>query len=71
MEDKVLHVSGAASALFKSAPPLIVSGLSLFGVPLQEWVYAMTLIWLLWQLAWSIWDRFFKQKPQGRKRGQR
>jgi hypothetical protein len=73
MEDKVLHVSGAASALFKSAPPLIVSGLGFMGVPLQEWLYAVSLVWILWQLGWSIWDRFGKPKPQPqtRKRGTR
>jgi hypothetical protein len=71
MEDKVLHVSEAASAFFKSAPPLIVSGLSFMGVPLQEWLYVVSILWILWQLCWSIWDRFFKPKPPVRKRGVR
>lgn len=64
--------TGAASAVggivVKSAPPVAVSGLSLAGVQMQDWVYIATLIWIAIQAAAFLWDRFGKRKTtRGRK----
>jgi hypothetical protein len=43
--------------VMKSAPPVAVTGLSLAGVPLQDWVYVLTLIWLACQIVGWVIDR--------------
>lgn len=66
--------TGAASAVggiaVKSAPPVAVSGLSLAGVQMQDWVYIATLLWIAIQAGVFLWDRFGKKRrttSRGRK----
>lgn len=35
----------------KAAPPLAVSGLSVMGLPLSEWVYVLTAIYIAFQIV--------------------
>lgn len=51
----------AAAELSKLTPPVAVSGLSVAGVPLNEWVYILTIVWIAWQIGWSIKDRIDKR----------
>ncbi len=44
-----------------TAPSLAVSGLALFNVPLQEWVYIVTIAFTLWQFGLSI-RKFIKER---------
>lgn len=64
--------TGAASAVgamaIKSAPPVAVTGLSLAGVPLQDWVYIATLVWISIQAAVFLWDRFVKPRRKSKRR---
>lgn len=54
-EEAAGAASGAVAAVLKSTPPFAVAGLSLAGVPLQDWVYVLTLIWLGCQIVgWAI-----------------
>ena len=53
----MIEAPSAASAAFKSAVPVAVSGLSLMGIPLQEWVYIATLAWIAYQFGASVYDR--------------
>jgi hypothetical protein len=53
----MIEAPSAASAAFKSAVPVAVSGLSLMGIPLQEWVYIATLCWIAYQFGASVYDR--------------
>lgn len=42
----------------KTSPAVAVSGMTLFGVSLSEWVYLLTIIWLVLQIgdwAWKKW----------------
>lgn len=44
----------------KLAPTAAVSGLSLIGVPLQEWVYIVTILYTVLQIGYfvyNIWKR--------------
>lgn len=63
--------TGAASAAtgmaVKSAPPVIVSGLQLFGVPLNEWVLIATLAWIGLQSAYFLWEKVIRPMRQQRK----
>lgn len=35
----------------KAAPPVAVAGVSIAGIPLSEWVYALTAVYLLFQIV--------------------
>lgn len=58
-------IETVAEAITKSTPPVTVSVLSLGGIPLSEWVYILTIVWVLWQLGCSVYDRW--EKRHGRK----
>lgn len=38
-------------ATFRGAPPLSVVAVTLAGIELQDWVYGLTIIWLLVQIV--------------------
>ena len=59
------NIETAAEVIAKSTPPVTVSVMSLGGIPLSEWVYILTIVWVLWQLGWSVHDRV--EKRRGRK----
>ena len=59
------HIETAAEVIAKSTPPVTVSVMSLGGIPLSEWVYILTIVWVLWQLGCSVYDRV--EKRRGRK----
>lgn len=40
----------------KTSPPVAVSALTLLGVPLQEWVYIVTIVFVLLQSAKLVYD---------------
>jgi hypothetical protein len=54
--------SAAVAATYKSAPPVVVSGLAVAGISLQEWVYVLTVVWLVLQMIGWTWDRFIKAR---------
>ena len=43
--------SEATQIATRGAPPITVAGLSLGGVQLQDWVYILTIIWLVFQIT--------------------
>jgi len=47
--------------ILKSAPPVTVSAVSLAGMSLQEWVYILTIIWLVLQITSWVWNKFKKE----------
>lgn len=49
--------SGVAAVAAKNGPPLIVTGLSFLGVPLQEWVYIATILWIVYQFVMDVRKR--------------
>ena len=59
------HIDTAASSasaavayvVAKNAPPVTVVGLSLAGVPLQEWVYIVTIAWIVYQFVMDVRKR--------------
>lgn len=48
----------------KATPPLAVAGASLAGMGLQEWVFALTIVYLALQIAHLIW-KFFREGRRG------
>ena len=59
------NIETVVEVITKSTPPVTVSVMSLGGIPLSEWVYILTIVWVLWQLGWSVHDRL--EKRRGRK----
>lgn len=43
--------------VMQNAPPLTVTTLSLFGVPMQEWVYVLTALYLGMQIGYFIYTK--------------
>lgn len=53
------------TASAKAAPPLAVSGLTISGVTLQDWVYIATLVYLAFQIYVIIRDKIVHYKAKG------
>lgn len=53
------------TASAKAAPPLAVSGLTITGVTLQDWVYIATLIYLAFQIYVIVRDKIVHYKAKG------
>lgn len=49
-----------AGEITKAAPPVTVTGLSLFGVTLNEWVLIATLTYTLLQMGYFIYTKFIR-----------
>lgn len=48
------HQDTAAALTAKAAPAVAVTGASLMGVGLQDWVYGLTIVYLLLQIVWFV-----------------
>ena len=62
-------IATAATAAVKSAPPVVVSGMTLAGYSLNDWVLVATLMWIAVQMCWFIWSNIIK--PRRRQGGAR
>lgn len=49
-----------APATIKAAPAVAVTGVAVAGVPLQEWVYILTIVYLLLQIGVLVLDKVRK-----------
>ncbi len=58
------------TATAKAAPPLAVSGLTISGVTLQDWVYIATLVYLAFQIFVIVRDKIVNYRSKGAARGQ-
>jgi hypothetical protein len=47
----------------KASPPVAVIGLALGGITLQDWVFILTLIYLVLQITWLVWSKFLRKAP--------
>lgn len=58
----------AASMATKAAPPVAVSAASVAGLPLSEWVYILTILYLIAQIVWFVIQRVkdYKEYMNGR-----
>lgn len=67
-------VHDIAVGALKSAPPVVVSVIKLFGISLSDWVLIFTLMWLLLQMGGWCWDRYKRLRfshPEHDRRRQR
>lgn len=42
----------------RAGPGIGVGGLSLFGLPLQDWVYILTAVYTILQIGLFLWNRY-------------
>ena len=61
------------SEVVRFAPPTVVSGITVLGLPLHEWVYALTIIYTLVGIATMIKKHWFsdtscKESPPKKQR---
>lgn len=47
--------------VIKTLPPATVSGMIVWGIPLNEWILILTGAWIIIQLGFLIYDRFTKR----------
>ncbi len=47
--------------VIKTTPPIGVSALSIFGIPLSDWVYVVTILYVLIQIYVLIYKTFIKK----------
>ncbi|MGL6537860.1 hypothetical protein ACSZNU_17895 [Aeromonas hydrophila] len=66
-QEEDLATAAAAAGVAKSAPPVVVSGMTLAGYPLNDWVLVATLLWIVVQMGWFIWSNIIKprRRPGG------
>ncbi|ALF01682.1 pinholin [Caulobacter phage Percy] len=55
-------------AAVKASPSVMVSGMTMFGIPLNEIVLLLTALYTVLQIGWFMWDHFIKDKVNGRRR---
>ena len=61
MHDHTLAVDGVSYAT-KIAPPLAITGASMFGLPLSDWVYILTIFYTLLQTGYFLWKLLHRDK---------
>lgn len=59
-----VHSDSAGTVAAKLAPPLTVGGLSVFGIPLNDFVLVVTGVYASLQIGFLLYDRFFKRKEK-------
>ena len=50
------------SEVVRFAPPTVVSGIAVLGLPLHEWMYVLTIIYTLVGIATTIKKHWFDNK---------
>lgn len=63
-KEEELVTAAAAAGVAKSAPPVVVSGMTLAGYSLNDWVLAATLLWIAIQMGWFVWSNIIKPRCQ-------
>lgn len=48
--------------IVKTTPPIGVSALSLMGIPLSDWVYIVTIVYVLIQIYVLLYKTFYSNK---------
>ncbi|WP_139407341.1 hypothetical protein [Aeromonas veronii] len=64
-EEELATAAAGVAGVAKSAPPVVVSGMTLAGYSLNDWVLAATLVWIAVQMGWFIWSNIIKQRKGG------
>jgi len=52
------YASEIAASTAKAAPPLTVSAISLGGIPLNEWVFILTILYTVIMIAEKVWKLY-------------
>ena len=46
----------------KSAPPVAITGITLVGISLSDWVLIATLTYTFLQMGWFVWDKMIRPR---------
>lgn len=61
-----VHSEGVGTVAAKLAPPLTVGGLTVFGIPLNDFVLVLTGVYAALQISFLLYDRIFKSRKEKR-----
>ncbi|WP_323063533.1 hypothetical protein [Aeromonas jandaei] len=64
-EEELATAAAGVAGVAKSAPPVVVSGMTLAGYSLNDWVLVATLLWIAVQMGWFIWSNIIKLRKGG------
>lgn len=53
------HTESLAAAAIKLSPPASVVAVSVAGMSLQDWVYALTLLYTVLLIAQHVWSKWY------------
>lgn len=63
-----MQQSDFTTELVKSAPPIAVGGLTLFGVGLSDWVLLMTLVYTVLQVYILVRDKLIRNRDGSKRK---
>lgn len=66
-EESMATASALGGTAVKSGPPVLVSSMTLAGYSLNDWVLVATLLWIVVQMGWFLWQNIIR--PRAGKRG--
>ena len=52
------HIGEIALSTIKTAPPITITGMIIFGYTVQDWVCVLTGIWVLLQIYLALYNHF-------------
>lgn len=51
-----------AGEITKAAPPVSITGLTLAGVQLSDWVLILTALYTILQIGWFVYSKFIRKE---------
>lgn len=52
-----MHEPSQVVEAVKAAPPFTVAGMALCGIPLQDWVFLLTIVYLILQIGYFVFSK--------------
>lgn len=54
------EAAGGIAAAFKAAPPVGIAAATFAGIGLQDWVYALTIVYTLLMICQHVWSKYLQ-----------
>lgn len=61
-EEGFATAAATAAGVAKTAPPVLVSGMTLAGYSVNDWVLVATLMWIAVQMGWFLWQNIIRPR---------
>ncbi|WED79808.1 hypothetical protein PYU99_12485 [Aeromonas media] len=61
-EESMATAAALGGTAVKSGPPVLVSSMTLAGYSLNDWVLVATLLWIVVQMGWFLWQNIISPR---------